>query len=221
MHPARLGDPISLTVNFAAALADGEFNIVARAARTNRSTQHWVIELSQAGETAVTATAVFAVRRESWSDTEARMPEVTSGTALARAPLEGRPQWTRQYDMRFVRGGMPDAFDEVPHHESLTQVWVRDEPPRPLDFISLAALCDTFFPRVFMRRRKWLPIGTVSLTTFFHADAALLLAQAARPLLGVARALNFRNGYFDQSAEMWSDNGQLLASSHQIVYYRA
>jgi hypothetical protein len=39
-------------------------------------------------------------------------------------------------------------------------------------------------------------------------------------VLGTARALNFRNGYFDQSAEVWGDDWQLLASSHQIVYYR-
>lgn len=71
-----------------------------------------------------------------------------------------------------------------------------------------------------MRRRKVAPIGTVSLTTHFHADAALLQAQAARHVLGVARALNFRNGYFDQSAEVWSDDWQLLASSHRVVYYR-
>jgi hypothetical protein len=61
----------------------------------------------------------------------------------------------------------------------------------------------------------------VSLTTYFHADATLLAAQGARHVLGTARALNFRNGYFDQSAEVWGDDRQLLASSHQIVYYRA
>lgn len=32
--------------------------------------------------------------------------------------------------------------------------------------------------------------------------------------------MNYRNGFFDQSAEIWSDDGQLLASSHQIVYFR-
>ena len=46
-HPQRLGDPVSLTVNFAAALADGPFTVQARPARTNRSTQHWVIEMLQ------------------------------------------------------------------------------------------------------------------------------------------------------------------------------
>src|SRR5882757_4439671 len=65
-HTARLGDPVALTVNFAAGLADGEFHVAARALRTNRSTQHWAIELSQGGEVAASATAVFALRRETW-----------------------------------------------------------------------------------------------------------------------------------------------------------
>lgn len=115
---------------------------------------------------------------------------------------------------------MSEAFDEQPQLDSVSQLWVRDEPPRPLDFSALASLCDSFFPRIFVRRRKVAPIGTVSLTTYFHADAALLQAQAQRHVLGVARALNFRNGYFDQSAEVWSDDWQPLASSHQVVYYR-
>jgi acyl-CoA thioesterase len=220
LHPARLGEPVALTVNFAAALSDGEFSVRARPARTNRSTQHWLIELSQAGEVAITASAVFAVRRETWSAPEAAPPEVPAAETIARAPLIGRPAWVRQYDMRFAIGGMPEAFDSQLQPDSVTRVWVRDEPPRPLDFISLAALCDSFFPRVFLRRRQFAPIGTVSLTTYFHADAALLRAQGEQPVLGTARALNFRNGYFDQSAEVWGADRQLLASSHQVVYYR-
>jgi len=126
----------------------------------------------------------------------------------------------QRYDMRFFGGGMPEAFDgqEQPHSQS--SVWLRDEPPRPLDFASLAALCDSFFPRIFIRRRLPAPIGTVSLTTYFHADAELLAAQGERWVLGTARALNFHNGYFDQSAEVWSDAGRLLASTHQMVYYK-
>ena len=49
---------------------------------------------------------------------------------------------------------------------------------------------------------------------------ALLAAQGDRHVLACARALAFRNGYFDQSAEIWSDHGQLLASTHQMVYFR-
>ncbi len=221
-HPARQGDPVALTVNFAAALNDGDFEIVARPLRTNRSTQHWAIELSQGGEVAASGTAVFALRRETWSAPEAAPPaDIPLPDALVRAPTIGRPAWTRHYDMRFARGAMPEVFDAAHQPDSQSQVWLRDEPARPLDFVSLASLCDTFFPRIFVRRREITPIGTVSLTTYFHADAAMLAAQGERHVLGTARALNFRNGYFDQSAEVWGSDRQLLASSHQIVYYRA
>lgn len=220
-HPQRLGDPIALTVNFATPLAEGGFEVSARPARTNRSTQHWTVELLQAGEVAATATAVFAQRRPTWSAGQASPPRaVPAPEALPRANVERRPAWVGRYDMRFVEGGMPEAFDGQEQPESHSVVWVRDEPPRPLDFASLAAICDSFFPRIFIRRQRLTPIGTVTLTTYFHADAEALAAQADRPVLGVARALAFRNGYFDQSAEVWDDRGHLLASTHQMVYFR-
>jgi len=218
-HPDVLGAPISLTVNFASPLVDGSFEIVANPVRTNRSTQHWILQLTQGGAVAATATAVFAVRRETWSASEVLMPsDLPSALDLVRAPVEVSLPWVHRYDMRFVNGEM--CFDGQEQLNSNSQLWVRDEPPRPLDFASLAAICDCFFPRIFIRRRVLAPIGTVSLTTFFHADAAMLAAQGDRHVLGCARAVNYRNGYYDQSAEVWSDAGQLLASTHQIVYFR-
>ena len=70
-HPDVLGDPVALTVNFAAALAQGPFTIVARPARTNRSTQHWMVELVQQGgagasSAVLTATVMTAARRHTW-----------------------------------------------------------------------------------------------------------------------------------------------------------
>ena len=41
-HPDRLGEPVALTVNFAAPIVDGEFEISRRAPRTNRTNQHWI-----------------------------------------------------------------------------------------------------------------------------------------------------------------------------------
>jgi acyl-CoA thioesterase len=221
-HGERQGDPIALTVNFAGPIADGTFEIEARPVRTNRSTQHWSLELTQGGVVAATASAVFAQRRDTWSTHEAVMPaDLPPAQALSGARTDGLPAWVRCYDMRFAVGGMPDRFDGVEQPHSQSRLWVRDQPPRALDFASLAAICDVFFPRVFVRRRQFMPIGTVSITTYFHADAALLAAQADRHVLGCARALNFRNGYFDQTAEVWSDGGDLLASTHQVVYFKA
>ena len=112
LHPDRLGEPVALTVNFAAPVADGEIRFLARAARTNRSTQHWIIEARQGDETVATATAVFALRRQTWSAGEAVMPQgLPSADQLQRMPVESLMPWPRRYDMRFIEGGFP-AFDE-------------------------------------------------------------------------------------------------------------
>lgn len=119
-----------------------------------------------------------------------------------------------------VAGDLPDFSGPNPATDSVSSLWIRDHPPRPLDFVSLAAICDAFFPRIFLRRPRWAPVGTVSLTTYFHADAALLAAQGARPVFGTARAQHYGRGYFDQTAEIWGGDRALLATSHQIVYYK-
>ncbi len=222
IHPARIGEPVALTVNFAGPIADGEFSVTARAVRTNRSTQHWSMALSQGEDVAATATAVFAVRRETWSATDAAFPQVPGADTQPRA-TGARVAFTDNYDMRFVRGapvprGTHGEREASP--DSVTTLWLRDEPPRPLDVVSLAALCDVFFPRIFLRRPKFVPASTVSITTYFHAGAAELARQGARHLLGTAKALAFGNGYHDQTAEVWSDDGVLLAASHQVVYYK-
>jgi hypothetical protein len=221
IDPARLGDPLALTVNFAGPIADGSFHIDARAVRTNRSTQHWTMSLRQGEQIAATATAVFGLRRETWSSTELGFPLVPPFDALPqRAPRSG-PAWLAMYDQRFVHGSFPDL--SRPEHEnadSTTCLWMRDQPLRPLDFVSLAALCDVFYPRIYRRRPRFTPAGTVSLTVYFHADAPLLAAQGTQAVLGQARAQRFRHGFFDQSAEVWSHDGALLATTHQIVYFK-
>jgi acyl-CoA thioesterase len=221
LHPARMGIPIALTVNFAAPVADGPFEVTARAARTNRSTQHWVIEATQASGVVALATAVFAERRSTWSAPEAQAPQgLPSPDSLTRMSTAQRPAWVDRYDMRFTEGDVFKGFDGQEQADSRSCMWLRDEPPRSLDFASLAAISDSFFPRIFVRRRRSTPVGSVSITTYFHADEAALAAQGDRFVICSARALKFHNGFFDQSGEIWSDDGHLLASTHQTVYFK-
>jgi acyl-CoA thioesterase len=220
-HPDRLGMPVALTVNFAAAVADGPFTVTARAVRTNRSTQHWVMEASQASGVVTLATALFATRRETWSATETQAPQgMPLPESMVRRSTLKQPSWVQQYDMRFTQGDVFSAFNGQEQADSKSSQWIRDDPPRPLDFASLASMSDCFFPRIFLRRRRLTPIGSVSITTYFHADEAALAAQGERYLIGTARGQNFHNGFFDQSGEMWSHDGRLLATTHQTVYYK-
>ena len=95
-HPQLLGDPISLTVNFAGAVTEGEFTIRANPVRTNRSTQHWMLTLEQPGPdgemvVATTATVMTALRRETWGVSDVKMP-VAPGPASAAQRGDG-PSW--------------------------------------------------------------------------------------------------------------------------------
>jgi len=219
-HPERRGDPVAFTVNYAAPVADGAFALHARPARTNRSTQHWTIEMLQDSATVLTATAFTALRRETWGAGEHGMPSVPR-PAEVPVPRGKRPvEWIKRYEMRFIEGGLPSSWDDRDVGKSRTQLWVRDDPARPLDFASLTALADVFFPRIWSRRARIVPVGTVSMTVYFHADAALLAATGAGHLLAQAQAQAFRHGYFDQTAQLWNEAGDLLVSTHQVVYYK-
>lgn len=223
-HPKRAGTPLALTVNFCAPVAKGDFTIAVREIRLNRSTQHWYMELSQAeAGIAATATAVFAARRETWSHQPVRPPQAPASETLAPLPMRGMMAWLGNYEFRFAHN-MPQRLGTTPSAEpasALSHVWVNDAPARPLDFLSLTALADTFFGRIFHVRAAMVPIGTVSVTTYFHADAGDLAANGDAPLLGVADAKIFSKGYSDQTVDLWSRAGRLLATSHQIVYFRA
>ena len=224
-HPDRLGDPLSLTVNYAGALTAGAFTVQATPVRTNRSTQHWTLTILQADAegapvVTTTATAVTAVRRDTWSAGDVPMPAVPGPTA--HPAIEHGPEameWLNRYEMRPITGALPRAWDGSGDH-SLTQLWMRDAPARPLDFCALAALADLFFPRVWLRRAHRVPAGTVSITVYFHASAEQLAQTSTGYLLGQARGQEFRNGFFDQTVQLWNEAGTMLATSHQIVYYK-
>lgn len=223
-HPQLLGEPISLTVNFAGAVMEGDFTIRANPVRTNRSTQHWMLTLEQPGPdgqmmVATTATVVTAVRRETWSVSDCPMPKVPDASHFERAAPDFPAQWLNAYDMRPVTGNFPKAWDGG-GDASLSQLWVRDMPERSLDFVSLAAASDLFFPRIWLRRAKRVPIGTVSITTYFHATGAQLAQTGSSYLFAQAQAQELRNGFFDQTAQLWNAEGLMLATSNQIVYYK-
>ena len=218
-HPGRLGEPVAFTVNFAAAVADGEFTLKPRPARTNRSTQHWMVEMVQGGEVVATATALTAVRRPTWGGHEAHKPEAPPPAETKRTARRG-VAWLERYEMRFLLGMIPRDWDGSGAAESLSRLWVRDDPPRPLDFCSLAALSDVFLPRIWRRRARQTPLGPVSMTVYFHATAAELAGAGDGYLLAQARGQGFGGGYFDHGGQLWSERGDLLATTHQVMYYK-
>ena len=224
-HPDLLGAPIAQTVNYAAAIEAGAFDIQATPVRTNRSTQHWTVQITQTGidgmpKVTTTSTVVTAARRETWGTTDAPMPTVPKPADVPPMQLgEGAMAWLGQYELRGVSGLVPSVWDGG-GDGSESVLWLRDTVPRALDFQSLVAMSDMFYPRVWLRRAKRVPAGTVSMTTYFHAEAAQLAEVGTGHLLGRAVGQQFRNGFFDQAVQLWSEAGMLLATSNQIAYFK-
>lgn len=218
-HPERIGTPVSLTVNFAGPLTLGDFTIEATPMRTNNSTQHWFIVQRQNGVVATTGSAFFAERKDTWAEQELSMPEAPEVNTLAPTPARFAPHWVENYDLRFVEGGF-DPAAATPRENSRSVVWVRDAPQRPIDFPALAAIGDSFFPRMFIRHQTPMPAGTVSITLQFHATQAELEETGSEFLLASAQANRANQNYADQSAYFWNPAGTLLLSSHQVVYFK-
>jgi len=210
-HPERAGDPLSVTVNFCAPVGSAPFELDARLLKATRSTQHWMVELVQDGGVAAFMTAVFAVRRPSWSHQTAAMPEAPPFDQIKPLPTSVIAPWAPQYGK---------ASNDHPA-SAYSRMWLSDTRPRRIDFLSLLSMSDTFFARIFHVLGAIVPIGTVSMTTVFHADSADLAAENTTMVLGAADANIFHKSFSDQTGQLWSPGGRLLATTSQVVYFKA
>ena len=223
-HPDRAGDPLALTVNFCAPIAKGEFAVRTRRVRANRSSQHWQVEFSQGdgAEPVLAASIVTAARRQTWSHRVSSPPPLPPWESLAPFPSRDSLSWVAQYEFRFAEGAMTlsETMPEPPCSPR-SVLWLRDAEPRPLDFLSLAAMSDAFFGRIFQVMGRLPPFGTISMTTYFHAAADELAGHGTAPLAAVADARVFHRSFCDQTGELYGAGGQLLASTSQVAYFKA
>jgi len=219
--PARIGEPLALTVNFCAPIAEGAFEISWREVRAGKTTQHWAVELVQNEKVAASASIVCARRRETWTHRPGVAPVVPPADTVAPLDMGERGGWLKRYLFRFVEGA--PRFDDAPPEQPRdprSVIWLSDEPGRPLDFLSLAALSDAFFVRIIQVRGTRQPMGTVTLTTYFHASGEVLAANGAAPILGVADAKIFHDNFADQDISLWTADGTLLATGIQVAWFR-
>jgi acyl-CoA thioesterase len=218
--PAREGTPVTMTVNFAGLVGEGEFELVPNLTRGGRTTQHWSVELRQRGQVLGTASFVFAKRVETWTHQPATMPQVPPPESIEPMDTTRWMAWLQSYEFRFVSGA-PVLSRSIhdPLHGQRSVLWVSDRKPRPLDWLSLAAMSDAFFPRVLHARGVNAKMGTVSLSTYFHCDQEELEAQGAAPLLGVADGDRYSRNFQDQRMQLWGRDGRLLAVGTQMLWY--
>jgi acyl-CoA thioesterase len=130
--------------------------------------------------------------------------------------------WLRKFDMRPVRGHpFVRGADPREGEARSTLGWVREVDGASLDFLTLTALCDTTFPQIFGLVRERVPISTIVMNCFFHTTSAELADIGNDYILGEATIAIAKDGYFDERTMLWSRDGRLLATTEQIVWYKA
>ena len=129
--------------------------------------------------------------------------------------------WVKQYDFRFIEGEPDFGAGKPPGASAYSRFWIGDRVPRKIDMLSLVSMSDAFFARVFHARRELVPFGTVTLTTYFHVSSEDLATQDMSHVLACADAKIFNRSYQDQTGELWSPSGKLIATTTQMGYFKA
>ncbi len=104
LHPSRQNLPLAMTINYCAPVAKGAFDIHVMEKRTNRSTQHFSVEMTQGADTIATATLVFAARPEGFDHTSGEMPAVKPPEEIDPPKTKAPLAWIDRFDMRFASG---------------------------------------------------------------------------------------------------------------------
>ena len=213
--PEARGMPLTLDAAFMGAIKDGEIEVRVACLRQNRSVGFWRAEAWQSGRICAHAQIALSTARDSVVLEDARFPQVPAPDAVPvyvnpRAPVP----WLDQYIFKPVSGLL---FSRAATMDS--RVWIRDAEPRPLDAISLTALCDTPFPPTWIRLDTQGPVSTVSYSVYYRANDADYADAGAGFCLLDSRAGLARSGYVDQFTAVWSERGTLLAQTQQMLWF--
>ena len=216
VEPEAIGSPVSITVNFIAALPPGA-DIVIDVTRlgATRSLAHWRCDLRLAGDDAVVATAIviMASRRASDSRTEPKMPDVPPPEAL-----QGYfPPFAKNPPMESRSPMPPPPFNKP---DSRTLSWEREASGRAIDVLTLALLSDLGAPRVYLVSPGPRPSATLTLSVTFLAGPEELAACGDDFILADMMATRIEHSTVGSRKDMWSRAGTLLATSEQLCWFR-
>ena len=216
--PAR--PPRSLTLHYLAPTGHGPAEVRVAVLRSGRSLTSLRAELVQGERTCVVALAAFVARDQptalDYDDAPApAVPPADAVPTLALPP--GAPPIFGRLAVRPCLG--PPLFSGA--DEALTGGWLAlaEPEPGPVDAALLALYLDAWLPAPFPRLDRLVACPTIDLTIHFRREAPAGLAPDA-PLLGRFSSRLSDGGLFEEEAELWTPDGELLAQARQLALIR-
>lgn len=155
--------------------------------------------------------AILAAKRDAdlaWNDLQP--PAAPPPDSLHPAPSNAlQPEFCANFEYRLV-SGIPFAGQNT----STAVGWVRALDPGPVcDAAFLAAMIDVWWPAIFGRMKSPRPMATIAFT--LELVSSLDGVDPAAPLLHRGSVPLVADGYFQETRELWTASGRLLARNHQ------
>ncbi len=214
---AEAGDgerrPRSLTVHYLRPPAAGEVEIEVAVERRGRSATSCSARMSADGELMAAALCVLSRDYEGAAAWAPRAPAADPPERVAPLRVPGAPPPIfERLDTRGVFGPAPFSGGA----EAVTGGWLRTRERDPLGPELLALYADAWWPAPFSRLERPAIAPTLELTIHFRArpdpgESWALVRVGADAVI---------DGIFDESCDVWSRDGRLLAQARQLALLR-
>ena len=204
--------PRSVTMHFLRVPEEGPVRVTARVERAGRSLSTVSGRMEQGGKLIGLALAAHSKPWEGPLLDAAPLPEVEAPGDLD-SHQEGRgsapmPPFLDRMVMQHRLGEAPFSGAE----EGVVGGWLGLREERPIDELAVAVFADAWFPAPWPKLTAFAPAPTIELTIHFRSP----LPAAGPLLLGRFDCKLIRDGFFDESGELWSPDGTLVAQSRQL-----
>lgn len=213
-----IGEALSLTLTYAAALPAGALDVRTRRLRQGGSVGVWEVEVHQAGsgQVGVHAIVTTARRPATPSFVFATMPEAPDPESVPSLEIPGEP---RRYGASAFERRAFEGFPPAPGESSRSLCWVRSR-NRPMDKALLGMVTDHSPPRAMYALGRSVMTTTLCLTAYLHATAEELAEVGQDFILVECEGRVGNAGASDERSSYWSRSGKLLATSEQLAWYR-
>jgi acyl-CoA thioesterase len=203
----------SLHVRFLAPPKAETIELATEIVRKGRSMTTIGVRMQQQGRDVLHASACFSEPFSTIAFQDCTLPDARP---LAESEaIEKRIPLNHRYDLwRAIGGGLRSS------DRALSGGYVRFADPRPIDVLALAAFWDAWPPAAFARKIEQRFRGaapTVEASIYFRRRVPLPNAAPDDYALLRVESLMAEEGFIEESAEIWSLDGFLLAQSRQLM----
>lgn len=205
--------PRSMTLHYLRPPSEGPCEVEVVVERAGRGLSTVSARLQQGGRDCVLALVALGVDRPGPELHDHGPPEVARPEDIPPRP-EGAVvgpdiAFRHRFELRPALGTLPFEHGA----EALTGGWIRTAEGDPVDEVLLAALPDSWPPAVFSKLELPVGVPTVELTMHFRN------VPPRKPGWCLMRftTLEASEGYLEETGEVWSEEGVLLAESRQLA----